>query len=115
MEFASIWRAADKVVFSRTLESVSSARTRIEPAFEPELIRSMKASAVSDLTVGGPELAAQAFSAGLVDQCHLFMNPVIVRGGKPALPGQMRTRLGLLDEHRFRNGVVHLHYRVATT
>lgn len=115
VEFASIWRAAEKIVFSRTLEAVSSARTTIVRALEPDLIRAMKAVAERDLSVGGPELAAQAFSAGLVDECHLFVNPIIVGGGKPALPSQVRTRLDLLDEHRFRNGVVHLHHRVATT
>ena len=115
VEFASIWRAADKVVFSRTLEAVCSARTTIERAFEPDLIRAMKASADSDLSVGGPELAAQAFSAGLVDECHLFVNPIIVGGGKAALPSQVRMRLDLLDQRGFANGVVHLHYRVATT
>ena len=115
VEFASIWRAADKIVFSRTLEAASSARTTIVRALEPDLIRAMKASADSELSVGGPELAAQAFSAGLVDECHLFVNPIIVGGGKRALPSHVRTRLDLLDEHRFRNGVVHLHHRVATT
>ena len=115
MEFASIWRAAEKVVFSRTLEVVSSTRTTIERAFEPDLILAMKASADRDLSVGGPELAAQAFSAGLVDECHLFVNPIIVGGGKAALPSQVRTWLDLLDQRGFANGVVHLHYRVATT
>ncbi len=114
MDFAAIWRAADKVVFSRTLEAVSSTRTRIEPAFEPDEIRKMKAEAGSDLTVGGAELAAQAFRYRLVDEVHLFLNPVIVGGGKQALPSNVLTRLELLDERRFGNGVVHLHYRVAT-
>ncbi len=115
VEFASIWRAADKIVFSRTLEAAWSARTTIVRALEPGLIRAMKAAADSDLSAGGPALAAQAFSAGLVDECHLFVNPIIVGGGKPALPSRMRTRLDLLDEHRFGNGVVHLHHRVTTT
>jgi dihydrofolate reductase len=114
LDFAGIWRAADKVVFSRTLEAASSARTRIEPAFVPDTIRDMKASASSDLTVGGAELAAHAFRAGLVDEVHLFLNPLIVGGGKQALPSGVRAGLELLDEYRFGNGVVHLHYRVAT-
>lgn len=113
-DFADIWRAADKIVFSRTLEAPSSARTRIEPVFDPAMIRQIKASAKSDLTVGGAELAAQAFRVGLVDECHLFLNPIIVGGGKQALPSNIRTQLALLDERRFGNGVVHLHYRILT-
>jgi dihydrofolate reductase len=111
-EFAEIWRVADKVVFSRTLKTASSARTRIEAAFEPDVIRQLKSSAQSDLTVGGAELAASAFRAGLIDECHLFLNPIVVGGGKHALPTKFRTRLSLLDERRFGNGVVHLHYSV---
>jgi dihydrofolate reductase len=114
VDFAAIWRATDKVVFSRTLETVVSARTRIERAFEPDQIREMKASAGSDLSIGGAELAAHAFRAGLVNECHLFLNPIIVGGGKRALPSNARTRLALLDKRRFGNGVVHLHYRVTT-
>ena len=113
-DYPVIWRAAEKVVFSRTLEAPSSARTRIEPDFDPDMIRQMKASAGSDLAVGGAELAAHAFRAGLVDECHLFLNPIIVGGGKHAMPSTARTRLMLLDERRFGNGVVHLHYRVTT-
>jgi len=112
LDFAGIWRAADKVVFSRTLETVSSARTRIEATFDPDMIRQLKASARSDLTVGGAELAAVAFRAGLIDECHVFLNPIVVGGGKQALPSKVRTRLVLLDVGRFGNGVVHLHYRV---
>jgi dihydrofolate reductase len=114
LDFAEIWRAADKVVFSRTLGIVTSARTRIEATFDPEGIRQMKASARSDLTVGGAELATLAFRAGLIDECHLFLNPIVVGGGKLALPSNVRTRLELLDEGRFGNGVVHLHYRVTS-
>jgi len=114
LDFAGIWRVADKVVFSRTLEMVSSARTRIEATFDPETIRQMKASARSDLTVGGAELAAVALRAGLIDECHLFLNPIVVGGGKRALPSNVRTRLDLLDEGRFGKGVVHLHYRVTS-
>jgi dihydrofolate reductase len=110
-DFAQIWQAADKVVYSRTLEAVSSARTRIEREFDPEAVRQMKASAEHDLSVGGPDLAAHALAAGLVDECHLFLTPVVVGGGKRSLPDGVRLRLRLLDEHRFGNGVVHLHYR----
>lgn len=111
-EYAGIWRDADKVVFSRTLAQVSSARTRIERDFDPELVRQLKATAAADLGVGGAELAAVALRAGLVDECHLFLNPVVVGGGTPALPDKLRLNLELLDEHRFGNGVVHLHYRL---
>ena len=111
-EYAEIWQAADKVVYSTTLEQVSSARTRIEPEFEPEKVRQMKAGAERDLSVGGPGLAAQALEAGLVDECHLFISPVVVGGGTQALPDDVRLELELLDERRFDNGVVHLHYRV---
>lgn len=114
LDYATIWRAADKVVFSKTLSAVWSAKTRIEPTFDPDIIRQSKASASSDLTVGGPDLAANAFRAGLVDEIHLFVNPVIVGGGKQALPRKVRAELELLDERRFGNGVVHLHYRVST-
>jgi dihydrofolate reductase len=110
-DFAAIWQAADKVVYSRTLDTVSSAKTRIERELDPEAIRQMKATAVSDISVGGSELAAQALAAGLVDELHLFLNPVVVGGGKHSLPDKLRLQLELLDEHRFGNGVVHLHYR----
>ena len=111
-DFAGLWRSSDKVVFSRTLEGVSSARTRLEREFDPEEVRRMKASATRDLAVGGPELAAHALRAGLVDELHLFLNPVLVGGGTPALPDGLRLDLELLDERRFGNGVVHLHHRV---
>ena len=109
-DFAQIWRAADKVVYSRTLETVSSARTRIERDFDPEAVRRMKTQAERDIGVGGPDLAAQAFKAGLVDECHLFVTPVVVGGGKRSLPRNVRLELELLDERRFEGGVVHLHY-----
>jgi dihydrofolate reductase len=111
-DFAELWRAADKVVYSRTLPSVATARTRIERAFDPEAVRRMKDQATSDLTVGGPELAGQALAANLVDELHLFLTPVLVGGGTSALPAGVRLGLELLDERRFGNGVVHLHYRV---
>lgn len=113
LDFARIWQAADKVVYSRTLEEVSSARTRIERDFDPEAVRHMKASAERDITVSGPDLAAHAFKAGLVDECHLFIAPVVVGGGKQALPGNIRLNLELLDERRFGNGMVYLRYRAS--
>jgi dihydrofolate reductase len=115
LEFAGIWRAADKVVFSRTLQMASSARTRIEATFDTEVIRQLKESARGDLTIGGPELAALAFRANLIDECHLFLNPIVVGGGKHGLPSMVPIRLDLLDERRFGNGVVHLHYRVTSS
>ncbi len=110
-DFAQIWQAADKIVYSKTLETASSARTRIERDFDHEAVRQMKASAGRDMTVGGPELAAQAIKAGLVDEYHLFVSPVVVGGGNQSLPNGVRLKLELLDERRFGNGVVHLHYR----
>lgn len=111
-DFAAIWQAAEKIVYSRTLATVSSARTRLEREFDPDAVRRLKARADRDLTVGGPGLAAEALRAGLVDECHLFLTPVVVGGGTQALPGGIRLELELLDERRFGNGVVHLHYRV---
>lgn len=111
-DFAAIWQAADKIVYSRTLDAVASARTRIERAFEPTAIRSMKAQTRRDLSVGGPDLAAQALRASLVDECQFFLTPILVGGGKPALPSQLRVKLDLLDERRFSSGVVYLRYAV---
>ncbi len=111
-EYAKIWQAADKIIYSKSLEQVSSARTRIEREFDPEAIQDLKAAATRDLSVGGPTLAAQAIKLGLVDECHLFLSPIVVGGGNPALPDNVRLGLELLDERRFGNGVVHLHYRV---
>ncbi len=111
-DFAELWRGADKVVYSRTLDTVSSARTRLERDFDPDTVARMKASAGHDLTVSGAHLAAQAFEAGLVDECQLFLTPVIVGGGTRALPAHVRAHLDLMDERRFGNGVVHLRYRV---
>ncbi|HEX3268316.1 MAG TPA: dihydrofolate reductase family protein [Gaiellaceae bacterium] len=110
-DFAQIWQAADKIVYSKTLESVSSARTRIERAFDPEAVRLMKASAGTDITVGGPDLAGQAIKAGLVDEYHLFVTPVVVGGGRQFLPDDVRLKLDLVDERRFGNGMVYLRYR----
>ena len=110
-DFAEIWRAAEKVVYSRTLRTVSSERTRIEREFDAAAIKRLKESSRSDLTIGGAELAGQAIAEGLVDECHLFLGPVLVGGGKRALPAGVHSELELLDERRFRSGVVYLHYR----
>ena len=112
-DFAAVWRAAEKIVYSRTLQTVSSARTRIERDFDPEAIRRLKESAESDITIGGAELAGQAIAAGLVDEVHLLLAPVLIGGGKRALTDGIRAQLDLLDERRFHSGLVHLHYRVS--
>jgi dihydrofolate reductase len=111
-DFTEIWQAADKIVYSKTLQAVSSARTRIERDLDPEAIRHLKATAAADITVGGAELAAQAFRAGLVDELRLFLVPVVVGAGKPALPDQIRLDLQLLDERRFKSDVTYLRYGV---
>jgi dihydrofolate reductase len=111
-DFAQIWRAAEKIVYSRTLQTVSTARTRLERELDADAIRRLKQTAESDITVGGAELAGQAFAAGLVDELNLLLVPVVVGGGKPALPGKVRAQLDLMDERRFRGGVVHLRYRI---
>jgi dihydrofolate reductase len=113
-DYTEIWQAADKIVYSKTLETVTSARTRIERDFDPEAVKQMKASAGRDITVGGPDLAGQAIKAGLVDELHLFLAPTLVGGGKQSLPDDVHLKLELLDERRFGNGVVHLHYRTRT-
>jgi dihydrofolate reductase len=113
-DFAQIWRAADKIVYSRTLERVTSARTRIERDFDPEAVRRMKAAAGRDITVGGPDLAAHAIKAGLVDEWRLFVTPIVVGGGKRSVSDNVRVKLELLDERRFKGGVVYLHYRTRT-
>jgi dihydrofolate reductase len=112
-DFAQIWQAAQKLVFSRTLGTVSTARTRLERELVPDAIRELKARSDRDLSVGGPGLASSAFAAGLIDECHLFVTPIIVGGGTRSLPAGVRVGLELVDEHRFRGGVVHLHYRAA--
>ena len=114
-DFAEIWRAADKVVYSTTLETASSARTRIERVFDPDVVRQMKAMAARDISVGGPGLAVEAIGAGLVDEYHLFLTPILVGGGTPSFPDDVRVELELLDESRFASGVVHLHYRTKAT
>jgi dihydrofolate reductase len=113
-DFAELWLAADKIVFSTTLTKVSSARTRIERAFDAGAVRRLKETASRDITISGPTLAAHAFKAGLVDECHLIVAPVIVGGGTKALPDGVRMGLELLDERRFGGGMVHLHYRITS-
>jgi dihydrofolate reductase len=113
-DFAEIWQAAEKIVFSTTLETASTTRTRLERKFDPEAVREMKTSASADLAIGGPGLAAQAWQAGLVDECHLFLAPILVGGGKRALPEGARIDLELLDERRFGNGMTYLRYRTGT-
>ena len=110
-DFAAIWQAADKIVYSRTLPTVGSARTRIEREFDPEAVRQLKATAGRDLTIGGPELAAGAIEAGLVDEYQFFLVPVVVGGGKRSLPDNVRVNLDLLHQRRFGNGTIYLHYR----
>jgi riboflavin biosynthesis pyrimidine reductase len=114
-DYAEIWQDSDKVVYSKTLEVVSSSKTRIERDFDAGAIREMKARAVRDLSIGGPELAAQAIEAGLVDEIHLFLAPIVVGGGKQSLPDGVRLELELVGERRFGNGVVHLHYRTQSS
>ena len=111
-DFADVWSAADKIVYSRTLEAPSSARTRIEREFDPAAIRQLKESSASDITIGGAEIAGQALAAGLVDECQLLLVPTLVGGGKHALPYGVRAQLELLDERRFRSGAVYLRYGV---
>jgi dihydrofolate reductase len=110
-DYAEVWRATDKIVFSRTLQEPASARTRIERELDPDAIRQLKQAATADISIGGGEIAGQAIAAGLVDEIHLFMSPVLIGAGKRALPDNARVQLELLDERRFTNGVVHVHYR----
>jgi len=112
LDYARIWQAAEKIVYSTTLQTASTARTRIERRFDPEAVSGMKQAASKDLSIGGANLAGQAIKARLVDEVHLLINPVVVGGGKAALQAHVRTNLELLAEHRFGNGVVHLHYLV---
>lgn len=110
-DFAEIWQAANKIVYSRTLEAGSTRNTRIECDFNPETVRQMKRSVEKDILIGGPEMATHAFRSGLIDECHLFLIPIILGGGKPSLPANVRFELELLDERRFTSGVVFLRYR----
>jgi dihydrofolate reductase len=111
-DFAALWQAADKVVYSRRLDAVSAPRTRLERDLVADDVRKLVAEADRDVSVGGPKLAATAFAAGLVDEVHLFLNPIMVGGGKRALPDRVRLELDLIDERRFTSGVVYLGYRV---
>jgi dihydrofolate reductase len=111
LEYAPIWRAAEKIVYSTTLQTVSSAKTRLERRFEADVVRELKAGATRDIAVGGPTLAAYAIRAGLVDEYHLLIAPIIAGGGTPYLPGKVSVKLELLDERRFDNGIVHVRYR----
>ncbi|MGD8404983.1 MAG: dihydrofolate reductase family protein [Anaerolineales bacterium] len=111
-DFAETWQAADKIVYSRTLETVYTRRTQIERNFDPESVRHLKEAVEQDILIGGPELAAHAFRTGLIDECHLFLIPIIVGGGKQCLPEYVRLELELLEERRFSNGTVSLRYRV---
>ena len=113
LDFARVWQAADKIVYSTTLDTVSSARTRLERTFDPEAIRQLKARADRDITVGYANLAGQAIKAGLVDECHLMIVPVLVGGGTRVLPDGAHGQLELLGQRRFGNGWAHLHYSVA--
>jgi len=112
-DFAGIWRAAEKIVYSRTVQSPSSARTRIEREFDPDAVRRLKLSSTTDISVAGGHLAGQAIGAGLVDECHLFLCPIVLGGGKRVLPDHVRAQLELLDTRRFESGFVHLHYRAS--
>lgn len=111
-DYTQIWRATEKIVYSRTLQVPSSARTRIDRDFDPAAIRRLKESSTRDISIGGAQLAGGAMAAGLVDECHLFLSPVVVGGGKRALPDDVHVRLELLDAHRFRSGVMHLRYGI---
>jgi dihydrofolate reductase len=113
-DFARIWQGAEKIVYSKTLDAPTTPKTRIERSFDSEVVREMKASARQDLMIGGPGLAAAAFRDGLVDECHLCLTPIILGGGKPALPDDVRLELELLDERRFSGGMVYLRYRART-
>jgi dihydrofolate reductase len=111
-DYTDIWQAADKIVFSKTVDSVSSAKTRIEHSFDPDAIRRLKAAAQRDLTIGGAELAGQALKAGLVDELHLLAVPVVIGGGKRWLPDGVYLHLTLVDTQRFAGGVVFVSYRL---
>jgi dihydrofolate reductase len=111
-DFAEIWRAADKIVYSKKLADVSSTRTRIERDFDPAAVRAMKGGLAADISIAGPHLAAEAFRAGLVDECHLFLAPVLVGNGNRAVQEGLSMKLELVAERHFKSGFVHLHYRV---
>ncbi|MBK6324537.1 MAG: dihydrofolate reductase family protein [Chloroflexi bacterium] len=110
-DFAQIWQAADKIVYSKTLTAVSTRKTHLERNFDPEAIKRLKEAKEQDILIGGPHLAAHAFSAGLIDECHLFLAPVLVGGGKQSLPSNVYLELELLEERHFGSGMVFLRYR----
>jgi dihydrofolate reductase len=110
-DFAEVWQAAHKIVYSKSLENASTRKTQIERSFDPEAVRKLKETVEKDFLIGGAELAALAFRSGLIDECHLFLIPILVGGGKPALPDNVRLGLELLEERRFSNGTVFLRYR----
>ena len=112
-DYAELWRSAEKVVYSRTLAEPTSTRTRIERELDPDAVRQLKLAATADISIGGGDLAGQALGAGLVDEFHVFVYPVVIGGGKRILPDDVRVQLELLDERRFQSGVVHLHYGVS--
>lgn len=112
-DFAEIWQAADKIVYSRRLEKISTRKTQLERTFDPEAIRQLKATSEHDILIGGPELAAHAFRAGLIDEYHVFIIPILVGGGKSALPDNVRMKLELLTERRFGDGTVYLRYQTS--
>ena len=111
-DFADVWQAANKIVYSKTLETISTRKTQLEQTFDPEAIRQLKEAAEHDILIGGPDVAAHAFRSGLIDECHLFLTPILVGGGKQTLPNNVRLELELLEERRFGNGMVFLRYRV---
>jgi dihydrofolate reductase len=111
-DFAEVWQAANKIVYSKTLEALSTRKTQIERTFDPEAIRQLKEAAEHDILIGGPDLASHAFRSELIDECHLFLTPIVVGGGKPSLPDNVRFELELLEERRFGNGMVLLRYQV---
>ncbi len=111
-DFAQVWQKAEKIVFSRTLADITTGNARIERAFDPEAIAKLKRESKHDIHIGGAELAGLALEAGLVDECHLFLNPVVVGGGKTAFPIGFRRNLELLETRRFSTGVIHAHYRI---
>jgi dihydrofolate reductase len=111
-DFAEIWQAANKIVYSRTLKTLPTRKTKLEQTFDPEAIQRLKAASEHHILIGGPELAAHAFRAGLIDECHLFIAPILLGGGKPALPDNVRLELEHLEERRFRTGTVYLRYRI---
>lgn len=110
-DFAEIWQAANKIVYSKTLPAVATRKTQLERDFDPEAVRRLKKTVEQDIVIGGPALAAQAFRSGLIDEYHLFLVPIIVGSGKPSLPANIRLELELVEERRFGNGVVFLRYR----